>query len=77
MLRFRARKVSKTETVRARILTFVRQHPGLTAWTIAKALGAKSSTVSSILCKLAYSERLNRRDCRHDGKPGPWRYYTR
>lgn len=54
-----------------RILEFVKQHPNVTAWGIAKNLHASSATVSSILHLKTKKGILNRKK----GMNGSWVYY--
>lgn len=65
-------------TLTNRILQYVEYHPGKTAWSIAKALDQKSSSVSSILRrKILSGGPLSRSFLWIDERPGPWRYYRR
>lgn len=62
-------------TLTQRILTFVRRHPGRTAWGIAKELSADprfaTGSVSSLLNQLAKAGRVRR----EKGMRGSWTYF--
>lgn len=64
-------------TLTDRILLFVDEHPGRTAWDICKELCEDpkfaTGTVSSLLCQLAKKGRLRRERM---GMRGSWTYYS-
>lgn len=58
-------------TLTADVLSFVKKHPGRTAWGVAKELRAPSASVSSILHRLAEKGTLRRAK----GHARSWIYY--
>jgi ribosomal protein L37E len=59
--------------IRVRAIAYVRKHPGLTAWAIAKGIGEKASSVSSILLRADHGDDPIIRA--QDGPRNAWTYY--